>query len=248
MNHHIPFPESIRNAFTLIELLVTMAISSALLLVLVILIAQTTDGYSMSQRSVNHLSQTRALIQLFGSELSLRLPETPLIHHESDQEHVSSEIIAFVRTLPNDEQDSEVPGDIATSCYYVAFVENSNHQLIPKLFRKILNPAETQSLIEAGDEAKFPTIDPTRDEPVMDAVLSFQATPMYFNPDTGNNEPWDKSIMYAPGYVELIIRTIDESFSRRINHPTECNRISASAKESELQMIHKVSQKIAIGK
>lgn len=246
MNHIIPARPSNRNAFTLIELLVTMAISSALLIVIATLITQTSDGYAMSQRSVTHLSQSRAFIQLFESELSLRLPETPLIHLSSADSE--PERIAFVRTLPNDEQNPEFPGDFATSCYYVALVENSDRQPIPKLFRKILNPVETQSLIEAGDDAKFPAVDPARDEPVIDAVISFQATPMYRNPASGNDEPWDISIEHRPLYIELIIRTIDESFSRRINNPSEWKRISAFPKESELQMIHTVSRNISIGK
>ncbi len=246
MNHIIPARPSYRSAFTLIELLVTMAISSVLLIVIATLITETSDGYAMSQRSVTHLSQSRAYIQLLESELSLRLPETPLIH--LSPEDAEPERIAFVRTLPSDEQNPEFPGNIATSCHYVAFVENTDRQPIPKLFRKILNPAETQSFIEAGHDAQFPAVDPTRDEPVIDAVLSFQATPMYRNPASGIDEPWDETIEHRPSYIKLIIRTIDESFSRRINHPSEWKRISVSPKDSELQMIHTVSRNISIGK
>lgn len=248
MNHKNSFRPSNRNAFTLIELLVSMAISSLLMLVLAILITQTSDGYSMSQRAVTHLAQTRALFQLLDSELSLRLPDTPIIHFTSDQAHVNSDSFAFVRTCSSDEQNPEIPGDIATSCYYIAFHGNADQKPIPKLFRKILNPAETQSFIEARDDAKFPKTDPTRDEPVIDAVLSFKATPMYRNPQTGSCEPWNKTIEHAPSHIELIIRTIDESFSRRISHRSEWERISSSPKDSELQMIHTASRNIDIGK
>lgn len=246
MNHQIPARHFIVKAFTLIELLVTMAISAVLLIVLATLIIQTTDGYAMSQRSVNHLSQSRAFIQLFDSEMSLRLNETPLIHLVSPD--TNSDRIAFVRTRPNDEQDSEAPGDLATSCYYMAFVENADQKPVPKLFRKILDPAETQAFIESGDDAEFPETDPYRDEPVIEMILSFQAMPMYLNPVTGKEEPWDQSIKHAPSHIKLSIRTIDESFSRRIEHPSEWSRIAASPKDSERQMIHTVSQNISIAK
>lgn len=244
-----PSPLSNRKGFTLIELLVTMAISSILLLVLAVIITQTTDGYSMSQRSVNHLSQARAFFQLFESELSLRLPVTPLIHlPSSNSAPESSQRIAFVRTLPNDEQLPEIPGDLATSCYYVAYVEDSDQRWIPKLFRKILTPAETQKLIDSGDEAEFPEVDPTLDEPVIDGVLSFQATPMYLNPATGNDEPWNKNIKHSPSHIELTIRTIDESFARRFPNQAAWHRLEISPKKNELQMIRSVSHNISIGK
>ncbi|MES2982320.1 MAG: prepilin-type N-terminal cleavage/methylation domain-containing protein [Verrucomicrobiota bacterium] len=247
MNDKNPSLQTNRNGFTLIEVLVTMAISSVLLIVLAVIIAQTTDGYAVSQRSVNHLSQSRAFFQLFQSELSLRLPETPLIHLSSSvTAPESSQKIAFVRTLANDEQLPDAPGDLATSCYYVAFVEDSEQRIIPKLFRKILSPGETQSLIEAGDETDFPDINPSLDEPVIDFVLSFQATPMYFNPATGNDEAWDKTIEHAPSHIELTLRTIDESFARRLPNQAAWHRLAISPKKNELQMIRSVSHNISL--
>lgn len=248
MNDKNPAPQSKRSGFTLIELLVTMAVSSVLLLVLALLIAQSTDGYAMSQRSVNHLSQARAFLQLFGSELSLRLPETPLIHLSSFSAPEGQDKIAFVRTLSNDEQLPDAPGDLVTNCYYVAFVEDSDQRMVPKLFRKIINPAETQNLIEAGNEAGFPAVDPSLDEPVIDSVLSFKATPMYFNPATGNDEPWNKNIGHAPSHIELALRTIDDSSARRLPNQAAWHRLATSPRKNELQMIRSVSHKIFIGK
>ncbi len=246
MNHEIPSPQSRGNGFTLLELLVAMSITSVLLITLAVIINQTTDGYALSQRAVNHLSQARAFLQLVESELSTRLSETPIVHRSAmliaDE---SSDQIAFVRTLTNDEQYPEYPGDLATSCYYVAFAEDSDQRILPKLFRKILNPTETQNLMDAGDEADFPEVDPTLDEPVVDSVLCFKATPMYRNLETGNDEPWDKTIEHAPSHIELLIRTLDESFSRRFMNQAEWNRIAISPKKSELQMIRSVSHKIS---
>jgi prepilin-type N-terminal cleavage/methylation domain-containing protein len=249
MNDRNPLQKANSRGFTLIELLVTMTISSALLVILGAVFTQTTDGYALTQRSVNHLSQARAFLQLFNSELSLRMSETAIIHRSfSTSGPESSDQFAFVKTLPIDEQNAENPGDISTSCYYVAFVESSNQRIIPKLFRKILYPSETQDFIEKGQEAEFPEIDPAVDEPVIDCVLSFQAIPMYHNHETGNDEPWDKSSSLSPSHVEVIIRTIDESFSRRFTNQSAWNRLAISPKNSEQEMIRSVKQRIPIGK
>lgn len=249
MNYDNSILLSRRKGFTLIELLVTMAISSVLLIILAALITQTTDGYSLTQQSVNHLSQARSFMQLIESEFSIRLPNTPIIHQSSEPiSPDSSDQIAFVRTLPKDEQIPEIPGDLATSCYYVAFAEDSNQRSIPKLFRKILNPTETQKLMEVGDLAQFPEVDPTLDEPVIDSVLSFQATPMYLNADTGTDELWDKTIAHPPSYIELTIRTLDESFSHRFTTQAAWNRLAISPTKNELQMIRSVLHKITIAK
>jgi prepilin-type N-terminal cleavage/methylation domain-containing protein len=248
MNDRNPLQIADSRGFTLIEMLVTTAISSALLIILGAIVSQTTDGYALTQRSVNHFSQARAFLQLFDYELSLRMSETAMIHRTfTPSGPESSDQLAFVRTLPIDEQNPENSGDIATSCYYVAFVESSNKRMIPKLFRKILYPSETQDFMGKGQEAEFPEIDPTSDEPVIDCVLSFQAIPMYHNPETGKDEPWDESISLPPSYIEMIIRNIDESFSRRFTNQDAWNRLAISPTNSEQAMIRSVKQRISIG-
>ena len=234
---------------TLIELLVTMAITSMLLVALAALVSQSTDAYSLSQRSLDHISQSRAFFQIFQSELSLRLPDTPIIHQTSIKgDPINSDRIIFVRTLPTNEQSVNSRGDIAASCYYVAFVEDVNQRVVPKLFRKILNSKETQNMIEAGSSAEFPEVDPTLDEPILDFVLSFQAIPMFLDPTTGSAEPWDNAIHYVPSHVRLTIRTIDESFSGRYINEAEWNRLTISPKENERQMIRTSSCNLSIGK
>ncbi len=249
MNDLYPSPQSKQNGFTLIELLVTMAISSVLLLTLSAVVVQTTDSYAVSQHAVNHLSQARAFFQIIESDFSIRLPDTPLILRSSPPGAAqSSDRIAFVRVIPNDEQNSESPGDLATICYYVAYAEEADQRVVPKLYRKILNPAETQNCIEAGENAEFPEVDPTLDEPVIDFVLSFRATLMYLNPETGNDEPWDETIKTPSSHIELIIRTVDESLSRRLTDEEAWNRLTIAPKKNDLQMIRTVSHRISIEK
>ena len=244
-----PTYQAIREGFTLLELLVTMAISSVILLALAALVTQTTDGYVLSQRSVNHLSQARAFFQLFQSEISNRLPDTPLILRSSlTSEPEVIDQIAFVRTLTHDEQNPDSPGDLATSCYYVAFVEDSDQRINPKLFRKTINSKETQRLTEGVDEAEFPEVDPSIDESVIDSVMSFKVTPMYFNQVSGSDEPWDETKNDSPSYIELNIRTVDESLSVRLTDRSAWKRLAISPKESERQYIREVSYKLSIGK
>jgi prepilin-type N-terminal cleavage/methylation domain-containing protein len=241
--------KSYNTGLTLIELLVTMAISSALLITLAALITQATDGYALSQKSINHLSQTRAFLQLFESELTVYMPDTPLIHHSSDVAGPEgSDRIAFVRTIPGSEKDNGFLGDLTTSCYYVAFTKDSKQGVIPTLFRKVLNPTETQNLIEADIKAEFPDVDPNLDEPVIDFVVSFHAVPMYLDPISRKFEPWDKTAEHSPSYIQLNILTIDESLSHRITNHAEWDRLAVSPKPSELKFMRTISHNVSIGK
>jgi prepilin-type N-terminal cleavage/methylation domain-containing protein len=249
MRNKRPSARPYQQGLTLIELLLTMALTSVLLIALAALVSQSTDAYSLSQRSLDHLSQSRAFVQIFQSELSLRIPDTPLVHQSSTQgSTMDSDKIIFIRTLPASEQSVESSGDITASCYYVAFVENGNQGVVPKLFRKILTSRESQQFIEAGSTAEFPKVDPILDEPILEFVLSFQAIPVHFDPVSGNEEPWNVAIKHEPTYVRLVIRTVDESFSRRYIKEAEWNRLARSPKESERKMIRTVSCNLTIGK
>jgi|688.fasta_scaffold22026_9 type II secretory pathway pseudopilin PulG len=245
----IPSNRSNLRGLTLIELLVTMAITSMLLIALAVIVSQSTNAYSLSQRSLDHLSQSRAFIQIFQSELTLRLSDTPLIHQTSNRGGTMNyDKIFFVRIIPANERSSDSNGDIASSCYYVAFAESGNQGVAPKLFRKIITSKETQSFIEAGSSAEFPEVDPNLDEPILDFVISFQAIPMYIDPTSGSEERWDKTIHSEPSHIKLSIRTMDESISGRYVNEAEWERLTISPNESERQMIRTVSCNLTIGK
>lgn len=226
-----------------------MTISSVLLLTLATLIVQTTSGYNQSQRTANHLNQARAFIQLFQAELSTQLPATPIIHgSQTSGGPETSDQIAFIRTLSADEQNPSLPGDLSTSCYYVAFVQESEQRVIPKLLRKILTPQETQLLIESGNAPEFPETDPATDEALIDSVLSFQATPKFMNPTTGNFETWTPSSAQPPSVIELSLRVLDESSSRRFTHAAAWNRLATAQKPNERALIRTFAHSIPIGK
>lgn len=249
MIHHFSPLRTTGKGFTLIELMVTMAVSSVLMITLAALVFQATDGYALTQRSVDHLSQARAFLQLMESDFSTRVPETPMIH-ESDESlgPDGSDRISLVRTLSPDEQHPEIQGDLATCCYYVAFTEDPNQRIIPKLFRKILNPSETQSLMESGDAGDYPDVDPSVDEAVMDCVLGFHATLMYHDQESGNDERWDRNVSHPPSHIKIMLRTLDESFASRFTNRAAWDRLAISPTEDEENMIRSVSHRIAIGK
>jgi len=238
----------VQNGFTLIELLVSMTISAVLLLGLAAVIDQTTDGYSKSQRSVQELSQIRALTQLIESELSTRMPDTPFVHVSPNGEnHETSDQIAFVRTLDLHEQNRKHPGDLTTHFYYVAIVTGPGGYVCPKLFRKILNPLETQRFIENQAMRDLPPVDPELDEAVIDHVLGFRATPKFFDVRTGEYETWNETMDRMPEILELTIRWVDETTARRFTRVQDWNRLVMSPRENERQFIRTFHHVISIG-
>lgn len=235
--------------FTLIELIVAMAITSLIMIALLSLVGQSSASYTQTQRAVNAISQARAFIQFFNREISTRLPGTPLLHKKSTgSDPDSAERIAFVRTLSSDELDATKPGDLGTSIYYVDFTADGPNSGSPKLFRKNLDPAETQTLIETGSSAPFPSVDPTTDEVILPNILSFQALPQYRDSADGSLKKWVETSPAPPSVITLKIRFIDESSAQRFKTQTEWNRIAANPRENELQLVRTFTRNIAIAK
>jgi prepilin-type N-terminal cleavage/methylation domain-containing protein len=236
------FPKD--RGFSLIELLVAMAITSILMVTLFSLVGQSTTSYTQTQRAVNAVSQARAFIQFFDRELSTRLPVTPLLYDSA-----SPDRIAFIRTLTPDETDSADPGDLGTSIYYVDFSDDGTRGESPKLFRKNLGPADTQTLIEQGATPPFPTVNPTQDEAIIPNILSFGVIPKFRNPADGSLEEWADPVNDPPpALVELEITFIDDSSAQRFKTREEWNRLADNPSDSELQLIRTFTRTIAIAK
>lgn len=242
------FPKA--KAFLLIELLVAMAITSIIMVTLFSLLGQSTTNYTQTQRAVNAVSQSRAFIQFFDRELSTRLPGTPLIHEKESTATgpTSSDRIAFVRALTQDEFDDADPGDLSTSVYYVDFSDDGKRGESPKLFRKNLGPKETQKLIEEGATPQFPTVNATTDEPIIPNVISFKAVPMFRDITDGELKEWDDTSLQPPSVVELSITFIDDSSAQRFKMKSEWDRLATSPRDTELQLIRTFTRNIAIAK
>ncbi|MBC7980727.1 MAG: hypothetical protein H7Y36_09220 [Armatimonadetes bacterium] len=233
----------------MVELLVSMAITSMIMLALLALVGQSSTSYTQTQRAVNTLSQARAFMQFFDREISTRLPNTPLIYESpSSGGPGSSAKIAFVRAIPAEEQTAATPGDLNTSAYYVAFTADGNSITSPKLFRKTLNPNDTQALIDTAGTPPFPTVNPASDEPILNNILSFEANPKKRNPTSGKLEDWTPSSADAIAAIVLIVRFIDDSSAQRFRTESTWNQLATAPRDSELQLIRNFTRTIAIAK
>ncbi len=233
----------------MIELLVAMAITSLIMLALLSLIGQTTSSYTETQRAVNTLSQARAFVQFFDRELTTRLPATPLIYEKggSGGGPAASDKIAIIRAISPAEQSTVHPGDLNTSIYYVAVTPDLDNARSPKLFRRTLNPTETQNLIESGSSPSFPLVDPTQDEPIINNILSFKALPKK-RESTGVITDWTPGSSEPPAAIDLTIRFVDDSSAQRYRTPNEWSRLATEPRDSELQIIRSYTRTFHIAR
>ncbi|MDP4996918.1 MAG: prepilin-type N-terminal cleavage/methylation domain-containing protein [Akkermansiaceae bacterium] len=247
-----------RAGFTLIELLVSMAITSVLMLALLSLVGTFTENYTNTQRSLNSISQARSFLQFFDSELSTRLPNTPLIHEEDeDGSPSSSDKFAFIRALTDDEQATfgnlTTPdlGDLGTSLYYVEYSDDPLFAPCYNLYRRDLGPEETQQLIEDSlttPDPAFPASTPSEGEPIIPYVLRFRASPKYRDPADGELKDWEATDTEPPSVIELEITFVDESAAQRYKTQTEWDRLATSPRDNELRFIRTFTRSIAIAK
>jgi prepilin-type N-terminal cleavage/methylation domain-containing protein len=244
----LPDPSSIsRRGFTLVELLIAMAITSVIMVVLLGIVTQSTDTYNRTQRAVNSLSQSRAFLQFFDREISTRLPQTPLIHQAGTGNTPDlSDKLAFVRTISIDEQSNTNPGDLGTSAYYLAYAPAIGDAVAPRLYRKVLTPAQTQVLLESPTPG-IPAADPT-DEAIIDNILSFQARPKLIDPASGEMKDWNINSTEPAAFIEITIRFVEESTSRRFKTKGEWDRLASSPTDDEIPLIQTFSRTIAIAK
>ena len=224
----------------MIELLVSMAITSVIMIVLFSLVGHSTDSYTQTQRAVNSVSQARAFMQFFGREISTRLPATPLMHETGE--------IAFVRAVSMDEENAENPGDLNTSYYYVDYSSDGTDEESPKLFRGVLNPIDTQSLITAGSTPPLPAAKPGTDEPIVPNVIGFEAKPKFYTGDPAKPEDWTTASPQPPSLIELTITFIDDSSAQRFRTRSEWSRLATSPRDNERQMIRTFTRSIALAK
>ncbi len=238
----------------MIELLVAMAITSVIMIALFSLVGTTTDSYTRTQRAINTVSQARAFIRFFETELSTRLPSTYFIHvsSESSGGPDTSDMIAFVRVLSEDEQDALAtatppdPGDLGTAVYYVDYLNEPGNSFIPALFRKQLGPKETQEkIITPGTSATFPGPDPANDEPIVLNLLKFTAQPQFVNA-AGELEDWDAASSSSPSVIKLTIRFLDDSSALRFKTKADWNRLATAPREQEKSLIREFTRIITL--
>ena len=237
--------------FTIIELLVAMAITSVLIVALLSLVGNTTEGYIRTQRAVNNISQARAFIHFFEDEIETRLPATYLVRQTSDSfiGPQSSDKLAFIRVLSPDEQEyfesppknlnpplQPDPGDLGGVAYYADYLTSAGGSVIPALFRKQIGPRETQDILEAGSSATIPSTDPDTDEAILLNLVEFRIQPKSYN-STGALEAWSADSSQPPSALELTIRFLDDSTAQRFKTEAEWSRLATNPHDQEKSLI-----------
>lgn len=199
--------------FTLVELLVAMSITSIIVLVLFGLVGQTTTNYRFSQRKITTLSDARAFLQFIEAELTGRISHTKF-HWQQDS--LTSSRCAFTITRAAEEfLANPAEGDLSTVVYYLDFTPDDLQRSSFKVFRKKLDAATTQQLLEQQTAAPFPTVNPSTDEAILYNCLTFSLKPLRRLP-TGAFQPWTASDLIAPDAVELTLEIIDDFSSQKL--------------------------------
>lgn len=233
----------------MIELLFVMAITSIIMVVLFSLVGQTVDSYTRTQRAVNTISQARAFIQLFGSELSTKLPGSHMSFEKSSRGGVeASEKIAYVHAISMDEQQTATPGDLSLISYHVAFSQDAPNIESPKLFRAARNPEETQIFLQTLGTPPFPSDRPDLDEAIVANVIGFIVKPRFYSGSPPVLEDWKTTSPEPPSIIEMTIRFIDDSSAQRFRTRADWDRLADSPTNAEQQVIRSYTRSIAIAK
>lgn len=229
-----------RAGFTLVELLSAMAITSLLMLSLFSMVGQSSTNYRLTTRKVNTLADTRSFLHFFQSDLSARVSDTKFFWQDSGS---GSHSIAFVRTAAS---SANTLGDLETSVYYVAFTADDSKRGSPKIFRRTLNAADTQKLLESGNTAPFPAYDPAVDEVVVYNVLRFEITPQQRSA-AGDWQPWLATSNTAPGQLQIVIELTDDFSAQRLMQESDWNRIaSATDDNKQREIVKRFTQTISL--
>lgn len=245
---HCPHPDSkfTTRGFTLIELLTSMAISSIILLFLFGLINQSSITYQSSQSAVNTLAEARAFFHFFESDLSSRLPNTPLL---SEVSPAGFDKIGVIRAKSFDEPPASATpdSDLRSSMFYVAYTPDFAGTVSPKLFRSYLNATQTQALLDTSATPTIPPGDPTVDEPLIFNVVSFKAQPKFLN-SSGNPENWLPSSNADPAFIDVTIEIIDDATAARYRTQASWSELLNPTSNSRRQAVRTFARTIQLAR
>lgn len=227
--------------FTLIELLTSMAIISIVMLLLLSLMDQSSSTYRNSQSAVSSLSEARAFFQFFESDLSSRLPGTPLML----EQETHADKVAFVRSQSYDEQISLSAGDLRTSVYYVAFTTDPGGSVSPKLFRKSLDDRETQTLVESSSTPAMPASQPAIDEPIVYNVIRYKTEAKAYNA-AGALETWTTTSTGQPAVLEVTLEITDDFTASRYKTEASWNTLRSTSNKKARETVRTYTRSITL--
>jgi prepilin-type N-terminal cleavage/methylation domain-containing protein len=238
MHHQYPTPRA--QGFSLVELLMAMAITSILMLTLFGIVGQTSTNYRLTQRKVSTLADSRSLFHFLDDDIASRVANTRFFLQTGTSNQSE---FAFVRT--RDSQDSNDTGDLDTSIYYVAFTADDANSGSPKLFRRTLGGADTQKLLEQGNTAAFPTVDPEIDEPLAYHVLRFSIEAKQRDP-AGHWQAWDKTAGTSPSLLEITFEVLDDLNAQRLPQEGQWTALAQSTEPQKREAVRRHIHRITL--
>lgn len=230
----------IAKGFSLVELLTAMAVTSMMMVALFSLVGQSSLNYRLSQRKVNTLADSRALFHFLENDLASRVADTKFFLQTNPSNQSE---FAFIRT--RDAQESNATGDLGASVYYVAFTADDGNSGSPKLYRRKLDGAATQKLLEAGNAAPFPAYDPTTDDPIAYNIVRFELKAEERNP-TGIWQPWNNTIGTAPQALEIAIELIDDFSAQRLSQESQWISLSQTTEPKQREAVRRHVHRITL--
>lgn len=226
--------------FSLVELLCAMAITTLLMLSLIAMIGQAGTNYRLSTQKISNLADARSFFQFLHSDLSSRVAETKFFWQEHSAHDQS---FAFIHTV--DGSTNHDKGDLSCSIYYRAFTPDSPSHSSPKIFRKSLNAAQTQQLLDMGPSAVFPAYDPAADEVIVYHAAEFHITPQQRNAE-GGRELWTAASKGAPEMLEITLALTDDLTAQRLATADDWLEITSMTNTKKSETIRRYTQRIAL--
>lgn len=226
--------------FSLVELLTAMAVTSLMMFALLSMVGQSSTNYRISQRKVNALADSRALFHFLENDLASRVAETKFFLRTSPSNHSE---FAFIRA--RDAQDSNATGDLSASLYYVAFTNDDANSGSPKLFRRTLDGPTTQRLLEAGNTAPFPAIDPAVDDPIAYNIVRFEIRALRRATD-GSWQPWIETPGTAPEQLELTLELTDDVSAQRLTQEAQWLALAPVTNPQRQDMVRRHTHRISL--
>jgi prepilin-type N-terminal cleavage/methylation domain-containing protein len=201
-------PPRHRGGFTLLELLVTMAIGSVLLLVAATMLGRAGDSYSQGSGSVAAEREARAVLTQMGEDFAKAVWHKDNVF-EAGGEGWKRARTGFLSLQPEDAQSEDGrSGDLCAVHYYVKDIQVGD-TTVRCLMRGFRESGEVFPALKAGSLTPMFAEEDT-DEPVAFGVLSFEATPLKREADTGTLIPWSPTdtsggdpLLEGPDFLRL---------------------------------------------
>jgi len=201
-------------AFTLVELLVATGIAAMLLLTLLHFAAMGSRGCRATQRLVNTLADTRAVLHFLARDVSTRLPKTRWLRADGEGKpgEPGHDKAAFFRVLDAGERQLDADGgDVSFVVWAVAWSDDRPGRASPKLFRKRVPTKASHEMLKQGVAlAEIPAVDPATDEVLAYNVVSFRAR-LWRRGDDGALVEWQQQDAGEPVALDLELALIDDA-------------------------------------